>query len=282
MANRLGELGSQMPVADQEAAQRAEAARLIGLQNQLGQVTAEQAAMAGPGLGQQVGAEQTLASGAETLGVAQGQATQVVQQGEQALRQAEIDEAERRIGEKERAQNLRIDQEARLNSLGRDIKEKIFDARLRFDTREGEAKFANQAQLMDYKIANAKSSEEFNDYASTVEIALNKDMQMMREAYAQFEQKERQMLASGEAELNRESLVRIREKKRLIAEAQERARKRASKSKKMFGAAKMVVGAGITAVGAWFAPVTGGASLAAGGAVGGGLIASGGEEYANN
>ena len=277
MANRLGELGSQMPVADQEAAQRAEAARLIGLQSQLGQVTAEQAATAGPGLAQQVGAEQVAQAGQDALRVGQAQAGETVAQAGRDFASNQIAEQERRIIEQEAAEVKRMDQEARLAGLGRDIKEKIIDRRRRFDTSEGEARFATQEQLMDYTIANAKKDEDFADYASTVEIALNKDLQMMNEAYAQFEQKERQMLASGEAELNRESLTRIRAKKAWLAEQKRKTEAKAAKHGKLMRAGKFVVGAAITAVSVFATGASGGTLTplgAAGSATGIGLMTS--------
>ena len=265
MANQIGTLMDQMPIANQEAAEQAEAARQIRLQQQLSQMSPGQAMMAGPAAAQQMGAQasQQQAQIATQAQAAQGQ--QAIQEAKRAQQQADLAEKKTAMIEQDMLNRRRIEQESQLNRLGRDVKAELMDSRRQFEKDARGERFANQRQLADYMVLNAKSQEEFAGWAQQMEQDLQTDVAMMEQAYRVFENEERRLLESGEAARDRASLDRIRKKKAALEEEQNKARKKASQFKKVLGAAK-IVGGVVIAVASWGTAGSAGVALAASGA----------------
>lgn len=74
---------------------------------------------------------------------------------------------------------LSLRQKEELSAIGRDIKAKIFDARLQFEKDEVGRKFSNERQLADYALANAKTQMEFDSRTREIKQASDRKMQLL-------------------------------------------------------------------------------------------------------
>lgn len=278
MKNQIGQLQDQMPVANQQAAQQAEAARQIQQQRQIQQLSAGQIMMGGGSAAQQMGAQAAQQAGAVQSQLAQQAAQQSLVDADRARQQNELMEKQNEAIKRNMLERKRMDQEASLNRLGRDIKRKLSDDRRSFEQTARGEKFTNIRQLADYMIQYTQNEETWKSQAQAIQQASQQKIALMEQAYNVFAREESQLVQSGEAELNRESVARVRAKKEEMARRLQEAKKKAGYTKKLMGGVTFVAGAVITAVAAVGSVWTGGASLAAAGA-GTSLMKSGAETY---
>lgn len=108
-----------------------------------------------------------------------------------------------------------IQQRRDLANLGRSVKEQLLDSRLTFMKDEAGRKFSNERQLRDYTIANARTNQEFasemtkmqqdtDRYLLTLDTANKKVAQVLQQGYIH-----------EKGDLDRASLTKLAELKRL-------------------------------------------------------------------
>jgi hypothetical protein len=173
-----------------------------------------------------------------------------------------------------RNENLR--ETERLGSLDSRFKQNIFDKQMQFKEDElGRTLFSEQ-QLLDYKIANARSDEDLLNYEQQVRGESDRRIALLSAAHAKIRQALEQGFQSGEQELDqahKENLIRAK------AELEAKLRREEARNKNRaarFSAAGQILGATAGAiVGTVVAGPGGTAAGAAAGATAGASIGQG-------
>ena len=73
-----------------------------------------------------------------------------------------------------------------LNKLGLDIKQKLIDSRLQFETENNKRKFSNERQLADYTILSARNKLEANEKLTMIQRTAEKKSLILKQAQAQI------------------------------------------------------------------------------------------------
>ena len=184
-------------------------------------------------------------------------AQQQIAQAEQVARQQEMTNVER------------------LGRLDMAAKKELYDSEIQFKKDEAGRTLFNERQLIDYAARNARSEEEYRNYAQRAEILNKRKLQAMETAYRIIEEDLRQQFALAEQRKDQAAKERIAQIRRDIQARVAREKNRAANRAAMWQAGGMVVGAAAGVAAAPFTagainPVTGamiGAQM--GGAVGG-------------
>jgi len=232
------------------------------------------------GFNQQVQAQQAETAQREELAGAQRQQERTLA-GETVASQKRITDEE--VQTAERLQRYGIDQDntllnvdletrQQLERIGRDVKEKLFDSRLRFQRDEAGRKFSNERQLADFTLMTAQNKQEF-------------DMKMlkMRQEYKKEEvmtgmlrQKITEAIERGwltqEQKLDHDMLRELKEIDAELKRREQKAKAKAANGMMIAQGLGTVAGAAIGA--AVTAPAGGigmGAGAAMGASIGGGL-----------
>jgi hypothetical protein len=110
-----------------------------------------------------------------------------------------------------------------LAKLGRDVKDRLFTDRLTFEQDEAGRKFANERQLADYTVANAKSEDELRDKLQQVQQAQQRKEYLIERSYELVGQDLDRRLKQAEQERDQVSKAKILEWQRTL-KTQEAAR----------------------------------------------------------
>lgn len=224
-------IAGQMPGQNQQVVSGLQEAARAQMQSQIGG-----AAPLGQPLGirqvQQLGAQATAAQAQPLLQVQEQAQKQAAQMGQLALQQQQQD-SQRRLQERQLDQSRAQRQfENQLNTLNSNVKQRLFDDQLQFQKDELGRTFFNERQLMDYKLATAKSQVEMRDFEQKLRQAGSRKMQLLKSAQAKLTQELQQNFAKGQQELDQASTKKLVEAKRAIEEKirreQAAARNRAS------------------------------------------------------
>lgn len=236
----------QFPVANQAVANRKRDAAEIQLRQAISQyrpqqgVTTEQAAgqLAATGAAQQgqIGRE----AQAQTAQMAQtAQQQQLATQG-QAQQQAL---AGQQLGGQQQAEKLR----QTIYNMGQDAADQELESRLAFMKQQGQQKYLSDRNYADYAVLNAKSDEEFQDYAQAAQQAHDRYMQMIDTAFKVKIQEIQNEMAKSEGKKRQALQKELAVMQNNAAAAQSRARARSAKNQAVWQAAGSIVGSGIVA-----------------------------------
>ena len=272
-AKQLEKLTMSLPAANQQAAQGAQQARMVQLQSQIGQL---QPGVGGPGLAQQMGAQQAQQAGGIQL-AAQKQGQQQMQQaGQQALQQQGREQRqagfEQQLKLNEQQQNI-ANRLARIDSR---YKNMLLDDQLSFRKDQANQTLLNQRQLADFALLKAKNKEEYAQYAQMSQQIHNRELQLMEAAQAKIDQALRQNYVKKGKPLDRALQKELAEKKRSLDAAIARKKQKAANNALMWNAGGQILGAAAAVGAVALAAPTGGASLGAYAAAAGAGSALGG------
>jgi hypothetical protein len=239
-------LAGQMPGQNQQV--------VTGLQEaaksqMLGQIGAQ-----GP-MGQPMGVRQVQQAGAQATAM---QAQPLLQVQEQAQKQAgqlgqmalkeEANLAQAKLQERQLNQTKQQRaMESQLNQLNSGLKQRLLDDQLTFQKDELGRTFFNERQLLDYKLANAKSNIELRDFEQKMRQASQRKLQLLKAAQAKINQELSQTFAQGQQELDQAQTKRLAEAKRAMDEKIRREQARARNRGSMFSALGTLAGMGIVA-----------------------------------
>lgn len=253
---QLDALADQVPVMNQKAAKKAQAATSYNLQNQVA------AAPAAPGVSL-TQAAQTAAPTAVTAHAApavqaaqqtQAQLGQVAQVGLQAKQTADstalatqaranqeeattadnaarlqaarsdlamrkrVTGAEQAAARRLQSMGIELDtkvqlatirQREQLSRLGGDVRDKILDARLRFDRDEMGRRFTNERQLADYTLASARSDIELKDKLREMQQTQDRKVQLLEMAERRIREAIQQGFVAGQQQLDNQHKAKL-------------------------------------------------------------------------
>jgi hypothetical protein len=159
------------------------------------------------------------------LGEQQLQAQQQVARAQQAARQQEM---------------TNID---RLGRLDMEAKKDLYDRELQFKKDETSRTLFNERQLMDYAARNARSDEEYKNYAQQADLLNRRNLQAMETAYKLIEEDLAQKWRVAEQKKDQAAQKQIADIRAEIAARMEREKARAANRASMIQAGGMIVGA---------------------------------------
>jgi hypothetical protein len=260
LQQQLGGVPAQAPIAPvaQTLAQRQAEARSQITQSAQQDAQAKQAAIGQQALQVQGQAgQQKLQGRAQAQEAEQARATMTQQkdlsraeiEARKRTTQADIKSAQRvqRVGfeQDNKLQLLTLKQREDLARIGKDIKQKIFDARMTFDRDELGRSFSNDRQLADYTIANAKSEQEAQERLQQIQQASQRSIQLTEIALAEVEQRMKQEFRKGEAEKDFAHQKELAELRKALQDKLRKEQADAANKAAMWQAAGTIVGAGI-------------------------------------
>lgn len=161
-----------------------------------------------------------------------------------------------------------------LSNLGRDVKAKLFDARIQFGRDENGRKFNNERQLMDFAVASAKSQIDLQNKMQIMEQTATREIFAMEKAHAQLQQ----ALQNGYLDSKRELDQGMKQQ---LAQMEQAMKKEIQKKKAQAANTKMILGGAVVLAGVGMTVASGGtASPLAAGMISGGMgaLSSGGGE----
>lgn len=259
----LQNLQKQLPVANQRVAQGIQTARDIQLQQAV--------ARAPTGAAIAPAAQQTAAAATAQAGSQQAeQAKQMVQQAGQ-LGQLQLGEQQLQAQQQvARAQQAARQQEMtnidRLGRLDMEAKKDLYDREIQFKKDEAGRTLFNERQLVDYMARNARSDEEYKNYAQQADLLNRRNLQAMETAYKIIEEDLAQKWRAAEQKKDQAAQKQIADIRAEIQARMERERARAANRGAMWQAGGMIVGA---AAGSFAGPGGAAAGAQIGGAMGG-------------
>ena len=262
MANQTG--GTQMPIANQAAADRASTTSRARMQANASAPSAGAAMMAGPAQAQKAAGIQATEQGQIAAEAQTAVVQKSVGQAQQELHATDLRQKEQQTIHAESMEKRHTAMKSKVAALGRDVKQKLLDDQLEFDETEREARFKSQRQLQDFLTIKAVDQQAMKNYEQSVQAAIQKDVMMMESAYKSLVQAENQHFEDKNRRLDKESNERIKKAKEVIEANLKKSRRRGAYVKQGLGVAKMAVGAT--------------AMYYTGGTVGGSLVVSGGSE----
>lgn len=175
----LQNLSSALPVANAKVAAGQNSARQMQIQNAVkaapaGSITGN-AQATGQAVAEQAGAQAVPA--AQQNVAQQGQVAQVGLQEQNTANQAQVQSL--RQGGREQ----QIDAAEKLGQLDSKLKQDIYDRNMKFERDELGRATLNETQTADYVRLNAKSDDEYKNYAQQAQQANDRNLQMMEVAY---------------------------------------------------------------------------------------------------
>lgn len=153
-----------------------------------------------------------------------------------------------------------------LSNLGRDVKAKLFDARMQFAKDENGRKFSNETQLMDFAVASAKSQLDLQSKMQIMEQTATREIFAMEKAHSQLVQALKNGYLDSKRELDQASRAKLAEMERAMKREIERKKSKANNTKMIVSGSLVIAGA-----------VAGGPVGAAAVAGGMGALSSGGQ-----
>lgn len=271
MGNRIFQnIATQMPVADANALQGIQEAQKTQMQQAIKGLPQE----ASPGAAQIQTQAATAAQAAGQAAVQSQQATQQRTAQVAALQQQQqAQENQKVLFDRSMAlQKKQGELALKLGNLSEGLKQKLFDQQLQFKQDELGRTFFNERQLADWKISQAKSQEELENFEQQSRQMHAKRMAVLQTAKAKIQQVLEQGYLEKEQKLDQNLKRELTEKyaalQKKIAEEQASASNTAS----MFGAAGTIIGAVAGGIAGSIIPGAGTAAGAmAGAALGSGL-----------
>jgi len=246
---------TQMPVANQAAADRASTASAARMQATAA-MSAGQAMMSGPAVAQQAAGGQAQEQG-QIAAQAQGATIQKsVGQAQQELHQTEIQNKERQIIHAEAMATRHSTQANKLNALGRDVKQKLLDNVMQFQEMNRQQKFIDQRNLEDFLTSKEVDKQTMLDYKQAVQASIDQEIEMMNHALITLTQAMQSDFMTAEFEKDEQLKQRVAMAAKAAKARLAKAKAKAGKFKKEMGFMKMaagtaiIVGSGGTATGA--------------------------------
>lgn len=238
-SQQLSSFAGQMPVANQRVADSLQANRIQSMQQAVAQATAvpdrSQIQQAGAQQAQQAGQIQTGEAQANQHGAAQ------IAQAELAQKAAEQQEqlANRQLS-LQKKQQAAVQQ---LASLDANIKDELWDKQMSFEQDELGRQMFNERQLMDYKMGQAKSEEDWLSFEQDMREASDRRLEMLKTAYGQVHQALSQASQANAQELDQAQRARLVQAKRAIEAKIQKEKARRSNRAAAFQAGGTIVGA---------------------------------------
>lgn len=264
---QLKNLAGSLPVANQKVADGLQAAQDLQLK---GSIKAAPTG-AGPAAASQLGAGRVQAGGQIALQQAAQTAKQTSQVGSMGLAQQRV-EATQQLGTQQRQVSAQQrEYQDRLAGLSNDLKDTLLDQQLEFKADERGRQFLNDRQLADWARLNARSEEEYQDYAQQITQASQRKIQMMEHAYKIMTQELTQQLQKGEMAQNNAQVMRLRQQQQALQKKLEEEKAKAANKTAIISG---VLGAGGAVVGAVYGGPTGAAAGYQAGSGAGTIIAS--------
>lgn len=272
-------LSAQMPGQNKQVVSGLQEAAKSQMQAQLGGAQP---------LGQPMGIRQVQQMGAQAAAAQAQPILQVQQQAQQEaakLGQLSLQEKQQQTQKQlqERQFNIQRGQremESQLGTLNKELKQRLLDDQFSFQKDELGRTLFNERQLLDYKVATAKSGVELRELEQKMRQTSQRKVQMLKTAQAKLNQALSQEFQKGQQELDQEQRKRLIQAKveidKKIAREQARAKNRGSMFSAIGTLAGVAIGGALIASGVG-APagaaittqaILGGA--AAGGSLGGG------------
>jgi hypothetical protein len=223
-------------------------------------------------------AQQAGAAGAKEAGEIQKGQMAATQQGTVQVEQAKQQEQARQyslaLGQLKQRQDKHVEQRVQhMAKLGKGVKEKLFDAHMRFEESERGRKFTNDTQLLDHSVAMAKNQQEAERKFQQIQQFGEKKIQVMQIVHQRLMQSAKQGYLSMQQKLDHDHQKRIQQLAADIQKQIKKEQRKANSRAQMFKGGGMLVGIGVAAAitigtGGTGAPIAWSA-LAAGGMVGG-------------
>jgi len=237
LAGQMPGQNKQVVTGLQEAAKSQMQAQLGGAQP-LGQPMGVRQVQA---LGQQAAAAQAQ----PVLQVQQAAQQQAQQLGGMALKE-EARSSQMKLQERQlnQAKQQRM-MEGQLNQLGTGLKQRLLDDQFQFQKDELGRTFFNERQLLDYKVATAKSQVELKDFEQKMRQAGQRKIQMLKAGQAKIEQELKQAFQKGQQELDQAQYKKLAEAKRAMEEKIRREQAKARNRGSMFSAIGTLAGVAI-------------------------------------
>lgn len=238
-ANKLEKLAMSLPGANQKIAQGQQAARQVQLQEQIKNVPQ---GMGGPGLAQQMGAQQAQQAGQIQLGAQQKNIAQAQQVGQMGLQQ--MGRQERQVGAQ---QQLQLNDQQRkfadeISKLDTRYKNQLLDDQLVFRKDEANRTLFNDRQLLDFAASKARSREEFLTYQQGVQNVLKKEIYMLEAAQNKIIQSLQQDFTRSETKLNREHKAKLKKLVENMQKEIERKKKEAKNKAAIWSGVGQIIG----------------------------------------
>lgn len=230
---------------------------------------------------QQLGAQATAAQAQPILQVQQQAQQEAARLGQMSLEDKQ-QQAQKQLQERQfNIQRGQRDMESQLGVLNKDLKQRLLDDQFSFQKDELGRTLFNERQLLDYKVATAKSGIELRELEQKMRQTGQRKLQMLKTAQAKLNRELTQEFQKGQQELDQEQRKRLIQAKvaidKKIAREQARARNRGSMFSAIGTLAGVAIGGALIATGVGAAPGAAITSQAiatgamAGGAAGGGV-----------
>lgn len=169
----------QVPIQDQAAKQRSDAARQLLWQQKVGatplnpaQPASQVAQQAAPAMVQQAGQENVQQRAKSAQSLLESQQQQAEQQAQAEAHQIAMQTAQH--------QNQLQDQQAQLSRLGSDINQKLFQDRLQFEKDETGRKFTNARQLEDWSVSTAENQQQAANRLQQLQLTRQREIETLQ------------------------------------------------------------------------------------------------------
>lgn len=176
----LQNLSAQLPIANKRVAAGANAARTMQVQNAV--AAAPTTAQVQP-TAQQTGAATAQNAGQQMIQTAKQGLEQQAQVGQLGLAEQGQQNQAALASAAQGAKAEQMNQAEQFANLNQDMKKKMYDETMKFQTDElGRTKF-NEMQLADYYRSKAVSQEQFKNYSQKATQASKRNLEMMNKAH---------------------------------------------------------------------------------------------------
>jgi hypothetical protein len=178
--------------------------------------------------------------------------------GQQALADQTLGLEQQKMGDVERL--ARVSQEA---------KQELYDAQMQFQKDEMGRTLFNERQLVDYAAKNARSNEEYQNYAHRADKAHQRNLQAMQTIYKKMEEELQFEYSKDKQEMDQAKVLQIKQIQKDMARKIAHAKTKKGQNRDKWKAGGTVIGAVIGGVAAGY--YSGGMGAAQGAMVGAGI-----------
>lgn len=270
-AKTLSSLASSMPINNALTAQQVSEAAKTNMQTSIAQAVKTQAPT--QEAARQLGVQAAQAEGKTRLAEQEANIQGQAKIGQEFINNAK-EEASRRLQENKLANAASNYNEARrLGNLDSSLKNELFDSNLKFRKDELGRTLFNDRQLLDYKLASAKSDEELRDYEQQIEQEYARKNQILQASHAKILQAMQNEFQKSEQEADQAHRKALVLAKNAIEEKIRRQQAKAANRAAAYSAAGSIIGGvGGAILGTFVAPGVGTmAGAAAGSQLGAGV-----------
>jgi hypothetical protein len=227
----LQNLQKQLPVASQKVASGIQAARDIQLQQAVAK--APTGAAIAPAA-QQTAAAATTQTGTQQVEAAKQMVKQAGQLGQLQLGEQQLTAQQKAAQQQQAARQQEMTNVEKLGRLDMAAKQKLYDKEMQFKKDKAGRTLFNERQLADYAIRNARSEEDFKNYAQTAELVGRRKIQAMEAAYKVIEEDLKQQWSIAEQQKDQAAKERIIQIRRDIEARIQREKDRAANNNAMW------------------------------------------------